>query len=153
MALFLVQHGKNLPKDQDPDKGLSPEGNDTVRRIAQVAAGYGVAVKEIRHSGKKRARETAELLGDALKPSGGITSSDRLGPTDDPAAVASDIRLEDDLMLVGHLPFMEKMVSHLIHGDQDRPVIKFQNGGIVCLDFYPDTTDWVIKWALMPEIG
>jgi phosphohistidine phosphatase len=26
MALYLVQHGKSLPKDQDPDQGLSEDG-------------------------------------------------------------------------------------------------------------------------------
>ena len=52
MTLYLVQHGKSLPKDIDPDRGLSEEGITETERIAGVAKGYGVAVSLIRHSSK-----------------------------------------------------------------------------------------------------
>ena len=57
-----------------------------------------------------------------------------------------------NLMLVGHLPFMERLTSHLITGSSENLVFKFQNGGIVCLDQDPGTDTWFIKWALMPNI-
>ncbi|GBC61125.1 phosphohistidine phosphatase SixA [Desulfonema ishimotonii] len=153
MALFLVQHGKNLPKEADPEKGLSPEGIADVRRIAQVAGGYGVRVSKILHSGKKRAFQTAEIFAEALSPAEGMAGTAGLKPTDDPEAFAEKFRPEDNVMLVGHLPFMEKMAGFLITGDPGLPVFQFQNGGIVCLDTYPGTEDWVIRWALMPRIG
>ena len=59
MAIYLVQHGKNLPKDVDPEKGLSEEGKKEVERVASAAKRYGLNVASIRHSGKKRALETA----------------------------------------------------------------------------------------------
>ncbi len=153
MALFLVQHGKSLPKDVDPDQGLSKEGVLEVERIADVAKGYNVQVLQIKHSGKTRARQTAEIFGSALSPTDGIRSSDGLNPLDDVTAVADSIDRKDDLMLVGHLPFMERLTSYLVTGSIDRPVFKFQNGGIVCLDENPDTRSWVIKWTLMPTIN
>jgi phosphohistidine phosphatase len=55
-------------------------------------------------------------------------------------------------MLVGHLPFMERLTSYLITGSTDKPVFKFQNGGILCMDQDMDTHTWFIKWALMPYI-
>lgn len=55
-------------------------------------------------------------------------------------------------MLVGHLPFMERLTSTLITGSSERLVFKFQNGGIVCLDREADQPAWFIKWALMPKI-
>lgn len=55
-------------------------------------------------------------------------------------------------MLVGHLPFMERLTAYLITGSIERPVFRFQNGGIVCLDETPDKQSWVIKWSLMPHI-
>lgn len=152
MALFLVQHGKNLPKDKDPDKGLSPEGQSDVRRIAEVAHGYGVSVKKMLHSGKKRAQQTAEIMAEHLRPPEGVTDAEGLGATDDVAEFAKQVSVGDDAMLVGHLPFMEKMAAYLVTGDPERPIFKFQNGGILCLDHYPDTSDWVIQWALMPQI-
>ncbi len=114
MALYLVQHGKSLSKEQDPEQGLSQEGYADVNRIAEVAAGYGVRPAAIRHSGKKRARQTAEIFAEALlgemsktEPISGID------PLDDVAAVANTLKTGDNLMLVGHLPFMERLTGFL----------------------------------------
>ena len=152
MALFLVQHGKSLPKDVDPDQGLSENGEDETARIAAVAKQYNVKVSQIRHSGKTRARRTAEIFASALNPEGGIQEVTGLKPLDDVTAFA-DIDPKQNVMLVGHLPFMERMTSFLITGAIDKPVFKFQNSGIVCLDKDSQTGFWVILWALMPNIG
>jgi phosphohistidine phosphatase len=72
---------------------------------------------------------------------------------DDVAAFAAKIDPDENVMLVGHLPFMERITSYLITGSIDQPVIKFQNSGIVCLDRDPETQWWVIKWTLMPNIA
>jgi phosphohistidine phosphatase len=153
MALFLVQHGKSLPKDEDPKKGLSSEGIAETNRIAEVAKAYNVLVAGITHSGKTRARQTAEIFESILKPEQGIQESSGLNPLDDVTAFADKIDSAANRMLVGHLPFMERMTSFLITGSMETPVFKFQNSGIVCLDKYPTTPFWVIKWTLMPNIG
>ena len=153
MALFLVQHGKSLSKDQDPQKGLSQEGVAETERIAQVAKGHAVRVSKITHSGKTRARQTAEIFEAALKPSGGIHERSGLNPLDDVTVFAETIDNTEDIMLVGHLPFMERLAAYLITGSFEKPVFKFQNSGIVCLDKDPGTGSWMIKWTLMPHIG
>jgi phosphohistidine phosphatase len=153
MALFLVQHGKSLPKDEDPKKGLSPEGISETKRIAEVAKAYNVLVAGITHSGKTRARQTAEIFESILKPEQGIQEGSGLNPLDDVTAFADKVDSAANRMLVGHLPFMERMTSFLITGSIETPVFKFQNSGIVCLDKYPTTPFWVIKWTLMPNIG
>jgi phosphohistidine phosphatase len=153
MGLYLVQHGKNLPKEEDPDKGLSAEGTKEVEHIAQTAKECGVRVSSIRHSGKKRARQTAEIFTAALKPPGGIAEIEGLAPLDNVAGFAESLDVSKNVMLVGHLPFMEKLASYLITGSAERPVIKFQNGGIVCLDKNRQGDSWVITWTLMPYIG
>lgn len=153
MGLYLVQHGKSLPKESDPERGLSDEGIAEVRRIAQVAAGYGCKVAQIGHSGKRRARQTAEIFNSYLKPEKGVVEISGINPLDDVPAFSGNLSVEDNLMLVGHLPFMERLTSYLIIGSVEPPVFKFQNGGIVCLDRPPETGRWIIKWALMPNIG
>jgi phosphohistidine phosphatase len=153
MGLYLVQHGKNLPKEEDPDKGLSSEGTKEVARIAQAAKEHGVRVSSIKHSGKKRARQTADILAAALKPSEGVAEIGGLAPLDNVGSFAESLDAGKNEMLVGHLPFMEKLASYLITGLADRPVIQFQKGGIVCLDKHPEGGSWVIKWTLMPHIG
>jgi len=153
MALYLVQHGKSLPKDQDPQKGLSEEGIAETERIAGVAKGYGVQVSTITHSGKTRARQTAEIFSTALAPEAGVQEASGLNPLDDVAGIAAALDSTKNIMLVGHLPFMERLTSYLITGSVQKPVFKFQNSGIVCLDQDPVVESWVIKWTLMPNIG
>ena len=152
MSLYLVQHGLSLPKDQDPERGLSGAGIADVERIAQVAKGYDVPVAAIFHSGKKRARQTAEIFAVALSPEGGVAETAGLNPMDDVKAFSRNLSFHDNHMFVGHLPFMEKLAAFLITGNVDQPVFQFQNGGIVCLDQYGDPGGWVIKWTLMPHI-
>lgn len=153
MALFLVQHGKSLSKDIDPDQGLSEDGAAETLRIAEVAKGYDVSVHCIKHSVKTRARSTAEIFASALNPAEGIQEITGIKPMDDVAACAQNIPPEANTMLVGHLPFMERMTSFLITGSIENTVFKFQNSGIVCLDQDSETKSWFIKWTLMPNIG
>jgi len=152
MALLLVQHGKSLPKDKDPANGLSEEGISEVERIAGIAKKYGVNVSRIMHSGKKRALQTAEIFAEALEPDEGIQEIEGINPLDDVHVFADKIEISDNLMLVGHLPFMERLTSYLITGSIEKPVFKFQNGGILCMDKDLDK-GWLIKWSLMPDIG
>jgi phosphohistidine phosphatase len=153
MALYLVQHGKSLSKDVDPDQGLSKEGTAETKRIAQVARDYQVPIVHIKQSGKIRARQTAEIFAGALNPAGGVEEVSGLKPLDDVTAFAATIDAAADTMLVGHLPFMERMTSYLVTGSAEKPVFKFQNSGIVCLEKDPESGSWVIVWTLMPKIG
>lgn len=152
MSLFLVQHGKSLSKDQDPNQGLSEEGIITVKRIATAARKYGIQVSTLKHSGKTRAIQTAEILAVELNPRGGAQEMTGLNPMDDVVSLAKTLKSSDNLMLVGHLPFMEKITSYLITGASEPLVLKFQNGGIVCLDQLRGNATWFIKWTLMPKI-
>jgi phosphohistidine phosphatase len=153
MPLFLVQHGKSLPKDQDPQRGLSEEGRAAVHQIAAEARRHGVKLDRIIHSGKTRAEQTAEIFAAALDPANGIAQRDGLKPLDDVVAIADGLDAGDDLMLVGHLPFMERLAAYLVAGFTDRPVVRFQNGGIVALDQDPENRTWHLLWVLAPHLG
>jgi phosphohistidine phosphatase len=153
MALYLVQHGQSLPKDVDPDQGLSEKGVAETERIAEVAKNYHINVGKILHSVKTRARKTADILASALNPTESVKEVEGLKPMDDVAAFAASLNPDTNTLLVGHLPFMERMTAYLVTGSIDKPVFKFQNSGIVCLDQDPDSESWIIIWTLMPKIG
>ena len=153
MALLLVQHGKSLSREVDPEQGLSDEGRAETGEIASAAREHGVRIARIVHSGKKRAAQTAEIFASALQPAAGLQKGDGLNPLDDVAAFSGKIDASEDLMLVGHLPFMERLASFLITGAADKPVIRFQNSGIVCLDKDAGVDHWTIQWTLFPGIG
>jgi phosphohistidine phosphatase len=153
MAFYIVQHGQSLTKDLDPEKGLSTSGFETVEKIARIALHYGVTVARIQHSGKKRARQTAELLATILKPVHGLETVAGIKPLDDVAAFASQVDYSANTMVVGHLPFLERLTSFLITGQQHPIVFKLQNGGILCLDQIENSDPPAIRWALMPQVN
>lgn len=150
MALYLVQHGISLTKDQDPEKGLSPAGVKQSKLIAGVAQNYQVTVRRIVHSGLKRALQTAELFQAFLAPDMACEQIDGIRPMDDVIAFANTIDVSQHCLVVGHLPFMERLVSYLTTGNPDMLVYKFQNSGLVCLD--ADGDNWFIKWTLNPNV-
>ena len=156
MALFLVQHGISAPKDVDPERGLSDLGREETNRIAQVAKGYKIPVQKIVHSGKKRAAQTAAIFHEILALEIPTKEISGINPMDDVRIFAATIEREENVMVVGHMPFMERLVSLLTTGSENCRVCKFQNSGIVCLDMErgEDTTqDWFIKWTLNPHIS
>jgi len=152
MAIFLVQHGISLSKKTNPDPGLSIKGQKIVSRIAEVARSYHILPSQIKHSGKQRARETAEILKKTLNVKKKIAQTKGIKPLDDVISFAQNLNGDSGLMIVSHLPFLEHLTAYLTTGNPDVTVFKFQNGGIVCLDQLPRPFGWVIKWALMPNI-
>ncbi len=153
MALFLVQHGKSLPKEIDPDQGLSDEGRAETGKIAAAAREHGIRIRRILQSGKKRASETAAVFAEELQPPAGVQEGKGMNPLDDVAAFANKIDTSEDLMIVSHLPFLERLTSFLVTGTVEKPVIRFQNSGIVRLDKDPGTGYWTILWTLFPRLG
>jgi phosphohistidine phosphatase len=104
------------------------------------------------HSGKKRALQTAEILAEALKPSKQVRAVSGIAPLDDVSSYAETLDLQSQQMIVGHLPFLEKLAAYLVTGQQQNPIFQLQNGGILCLGYYSDSRQVVVKWALMPHI-
>ena len=151
MALYLVQHGLSLFKEEDPERGLSEQGIRETRDMAARAAAQNIQVSRIIHSGKKRAMQTAELFAEALQPHEGTGEEPGLAPMDDVTLFAARVNINQNLMVVGHLPFMERLVSYLLTGSPDAKVIQFQNSGIICLD--SEDGPFFVRWALYPRLG
>ena len=152
MAIYFSQHGKSASKQVDPQRGLTREGAAEVIRVAQLLADAGVAVDVIWHSGKARASQTAELFADSLSPKQGVKSRSGIDPLDDVETLANELATDRDEMYVGHLPFMERIVSYLITGDANNRVVVFQNGGVVRLDWDAEVHRWVIRWTQFPNL-
>jgi phosphohistidine phosphatase len=156
MAIFLVQHGKSASKDIDPKKGLTDQGRKETERIAQVAKGYDIKVKKIVHSGKRRAEQTAAIYQTTFQLQAPPTAVVGIDPLDDVRVFAESLDPAADMMVVGHMPFMQRLVSYLTVGSDAVRVYQFQNSGIVCLDAEKGEDgkpDWFIRWTLNPNIA
>src|SRR4051794_4937171 len=120
MRAYLVRHGEAKHENVDPDRHLTDRGAEDVKRIATDAVNdLGVRATRILHSGKARALQTAEIWAGLV----GVNAegADALAPNDDPSTWAARLETEDgDVILVGHLPFLERLVGLLVTGDADR---------------------------------
>jgi phosphohistidine phosphatase len=153
MKLYLVQHGDAKTKSEDPERPLTEQGRKDVAQVAAFAQRADVQVSQIRHSGKRRAEETAAILAEYLAPAGGVMALPGLAPKDDTDRVAELLNRETrPLMLVGHRPFMERLAGLLVADSQDRVVVGFRKGGIVCLERDPKSWTWTVCWMVTPDL-
>ena len=149
MRLYLVQHGLAKTAGEDPQRGLSPQGEVEVSAMANWAGNAGIAVKQIQHSGKLRAEQTATILAAQLNPADGVIAIDGLAPNDDVTSFAGRIdSASGDLMLVGHLPFLGRLTALLVTQNSQADIVRFHNSGIVCL--LNEQGKWRIEWVVTP---
>jgi len=152
MKIYLVQHGEAAAKEVDPDRPLTEKGITDVQRVASGLKHAGVEVKRVIHSGKLRAKQTAEILATVTAPMLQLETSDLINPNDNPGAF--DLQTDGgntDTVVVGHLPFMAKLVSHLVTGDESQTLVAYQPGSVVCLELI-EKDNWQINWMLRPEL-
>ena len=131
MNLFLVRHGEAEKGPDDRARPLHARGREEVAHLAAHLSSLGVRVAEIRHSGKVRAQQTAEILARALHAP--LVETDGMQPDDEPAPLAGKLSAEArDLMLVGHLPHLAVLATLLLRGSA-HPPIQFRTAGLVRL--------------------
>jgi phosphohistidine phosphatase len=152
VRIYLVQHGEALSKEVDAQRPLSQRGQADVTAMAGMLAASNVSVTDLRHSGKLRARQTADLLGARVAPGLETTATTGLQPKDPVASWLGRIAgVGDDLMLVGHLPFVGRLAGLLIAGDEDSSIIAFRPGSVLCLES-DGGLRWAVAWMLRPEL-
>jgi len=154
MKLYFIQHGEAKSEVEDPDRSLASRGEKGVMSVSKVASGLHIIPSKVYHSGKLRAKQTAEIIAGTLKiPDSLVQSVQGLNPNDNIRPWAERISKEkEDLMLVGHLPFLEKLASFLLCGDENARLVWFRYGAIVCLDQKEDKS-WAVRWILTPEMA
>lgn len=112
MKLYLVQHAESKRKEEDHTRSLSDRGWKDIRKTANYAKEHlHIKVEQIVHSGKLRAKQTAEVLADHLNPPKAIITATNLEPLADPKAWKKRlVETTEDIMLVGHLPYLSKLL-------------------------------------------
>ncbi len=149
---YLVQHGEAEPKTRDPRRGLTVVGRETAERVAAWAARAGLAVQQIRHSGKLRAEQTAAVFAEALRPSRGSVAWPALGPQDDVEPLAEELAgCPYPVMIVGHLPFLARLTGEMLVGDPEQEFVRFRNAGLVGLA--REDAHWRLVCVLPPELA
>jgi len=151
MKLYLVQHGEAETKDVNPDRPLTQQGESDIRQVAATLSRAGIRVQRLVHSGKTRARQTAEILAGEIAPGIALETSDTIDPIADPGGFVLPADGSDTLV-AGHLPFMARLVALLVSGDSEQPLVAYRPGSVVCLERTEDQ-GWQINWMLRPEVA
>jgi phosphohistidine phosphatase len=151
MKFYLVRHGAALPEGEDAARRLSPRGREAVRALGQFLQRSGaVQAERILHSPLARARETAELLGEALGLP--LQESNGLRPEDSPFATAERLeRSEASLMLVGHDPHLSSLAALLVSGGGATGGVEMKKGTAACLERFRGDV-WELKWLMPPGL-
>lgn len=149
MKLYLIQHGKALPKEANPDRPLSSAGITETRKTAETLGARDIAVDLIWHSPKKRAVQTAEIIAESIKCEN-VQERNDIKPLDPVENISFEItNAGKNIMIVGHLPFLQKLAGRLLTGSKENDLIIFKNSGVAALIY---EEKWRIDWLLSPDL-
>ena len=145
--LILAHHGDAVGPNVDPMRPLSSIGRASTERLAASVAQRGVKPDAIWHSGKLRARQTAELYWKACNPLASFSAQRGLQPDDPPRWIfeqlAGEIR---PILIAGHMPFLPRLLAALLTGHHDALTVPFPQNGCVALE--ADRAVWKEVWRL-----
>ena len=151
MAQFvlLVHHADAVPAHVDHMRPLSILGVRQAERVAAGAARHGAKPAVIWHSGKLRARQTAETCLRVLNPFAQFTAVRGLQPDDDPETIAVALMAEArDVLIASHMPFLPMLLHRLTTGRRERVSAEFPTHGCVALERKAEI--WVEMWRVSP---
>jgi phosphohistidine phosphatase len=145
--IYLVHHGDAVGPDVDARRPLSDRGRGAALLAADEAARRGAKPACIWHSGKLRARQTAEAFWKVCNPLATLTAERGLQPTDPPAWMHDRLKGETrEIMLVGHMPNLPRLLRMLVGEDPDTSGVSFPLHGMVALE--ADGDRWKEIWKI-----
>ncbi len=152
MRLYLVRHGEANSPMVDPGCGLSESGQAEIARLASFIEPMELQPSAVWHSSKLRAAQTAQILSRSLAGSPSLEEHAGLQPNDSPSAIAAEVEaVRDNLMLVGHLPFMALTSSYLLAPKGPPEFLVFRTGTMACLRREGGTA-WHLEWMIHPGL-
>lgn len=148
MKLYLVHHTDALSAEQDPERHISPKGREQADRLGARFRAVGVAPARILHSDKQWTIDTAERIAAKLGMEDRTARAAYPINTDDPIEpFLAEIRnAGGDIMMCGHVVFLERVAAKLVCGDEKRAVVAFKpgNGTALCLE--GEGERWVVTY-------
>ena len=148
MKLFLVHHGDAVGPEVDARRPLSAPGREHVERLAAEAAARGMKPEIVWHSGKLRARQTAEAFWRTCNALADFSATKDLQPDDPPSWMADRLRGEArDLLITGHFPYLPRLLAVLVPSAQGAGG-SFPLHGVVALETTDAGESWHELWRI-----
>jgi phosphohistidine phosphatase len=142
MRLSLLRHGIAVEPgspgyEDDSQRPLTAKGERRMRRAAKGMLALGTSYDELVSSPYLRARQTADIVAQALSLAEGLRLSPTLAPDGNPRELLEELRGDrsatQHIVLVGHEPYLSRLISTLLTGHQNLPVA-LKKGGLCMLD-------------------
>ena len=148
MQLFLVHHAEAVGPDVDTRRPLSARGEAQAERAASEAAARGARPAVVWHSGKLRARQTAQAFWRACNALAEFSATRDLQPGDPPSWLRDRLRGESrDVLIAGHFPHLPRLHALLLTGREHTPV-PFPQHGVVALESDDEGETWRELWRI-----
>jgi phosphohistidine phosphatase len=142
MRLSLLRHGiaadRGSPEyENDSERPLTPKGERRMRRIAKGIQAVGLSYDLMLSSPYLRAKQTAEIVAQVVSMPEGVMLSEALTPEGNPRqlieALRTDHRERLDVLLVGHEPYLSRLISTLLTGGPNLSVV-IKRGALCALE-------------------
>jgi phosphohistidine phosphatase len=147
MRVYLVHHGVAVGPEEDPRRPLSAVGLANAARVAAKAAALGAKPEVVWHSGKLRAKQTAQEFWRACNALAEFSASKDLQPDDPPQWIRDRLRAEPrDIAIAGHFPHLPRLLALLTSGGEagaDFPI-----NGVVALVTNDEGESWRELWRV-----
>jgi phosphohistidine phosphatase len=161
MNLYVLRHAEAEPKGpswaaHDHERPLTPSGIKKFERSLKGLRGLELKIDLVLSSPFTRARQTAEIFCRAFKAGRKLEFTLHLIPSGDPRKLISDLRQSyadrENIVIVGHEPYLSELVSQLIGGDIYSN-LALKKGGICKLEADKLAYDRcaTLKWLLTPR--
>jgi phosphohistidine phosphatase len=155
VEIYLMQHGPALPKDQDPDEGLNPEGEARIHASGQALKRMGIAFDTILSSPKKRSKQTAAIVAEEVGfPFERIVETKRvkaMTPPEETLQTLSELSGAERVLIAGHLPSVAEVASFLLT-EGSKAAVQFEMGGCCRIDVEElPTHSGRLRWYLTPD--
>lgn len=150
MRLYFVRHG--IAEDlaaSDFDRALTKRGRRRVATSAKVMKRLSLEPVRIFSSPRLRARQTAEIIADALDMPVTISEAVNFGfDHGDLRRLTQKLDADDEVMFVGHNPDMSLLVSELTGLD-----LSMKKGGLARIDVLGRSLDeGELVWLIAPKV-
>jgi phosphohistidine phosphatase len=138
-SLSVLRHAKAEHFDDYPtdfERPLTSRGQKDARYIGEILADFDPIIDWVVSSPAQRTRETANAVVDALKFKRGVVWHEAIyeASADSLLSVLTEVPLEmEHVLIIGHNPGMEELVSGLAAGSSSRLGISMATAGLAHL--------------------
>ena len=145
MNLFILRHGlasdpgeDGQPRDlKDAERPLSPKGRQRMRHITAAMRTLQLKFDVVATSPLLRARQTAQIVTEALELRRKLVLTDNLAPAGSPQLLVEQLNelgpRAKNILLVGHEPYLSRLIALLVAGNT-MAAVDLKKGGLAKLE-------------------